>query len=239
MSMATVRTNDSFDHWWDAEGRKRIILLRRSIRTSTKRYVDDIPYIEGAPSDPETAYPLPFKLAKIYVGLVKGELAHHDDQPEDALWTGLLFGPCFQLLWSCATALPVRGLKIPDNIKAYRGEDLTAIKSQISWMLDFVSALPDYTIEDWIAIETLETAEILARAYAKAYVELAVSCDEVDPIVIRHHAAMLGEIIADMLNLVMQSGERTDLRLPDTHLHKQIATRQATLRQPKAAPPWY
>ncbi|MBI4738102.1 hypothetical protein HY772_00795, partial [Candidatus Woesearchaeota archaeon] len=62
--MATVRTRDSFVHWWDPEGRKNIIVHRRSLRVSTKRYLEKVPLIEGVPEDYETRYPQASMLAE-------------------------------------------------------------------------------------------------------------------------------------------------------------------------------
>jgi hypothetical protein len=45
--------------------------------------------------------------------------------------------------------------------------------------------------------------------------------------------------MGDMLNLVLMGGEKTDQRLPDTHLHKQLALQQENARAPKAPKLWY
>lgn len=239
MSMATIRTADSFDHWWDPEGRKRIILYRRSIRASTERYVKQVPFIDGASEGLLSEHPAIPMLAEAYRGLVKGELAHHSGDPAHAMWTGVLFGPLFAQIWETASALKLKSLQPPAGVRAFAGGDPKKQAEEAQWLLDFIKSLPDYKIEDWIAQETYDTADILSQAYVKAFIELAASTDATDRIVIRHHAAVLGEIISDMLNLVMQGGERTDLRLPPDHLHKKISVQQEKLRAPYAAKPWF
>lgn len=237
MSMATVRTRDSFDHWWDPEGRKNIIINRRSLRVSTKRYLDNVPLIDGIPDDYHNKYPHAAMLAETYVRLVKGELAHHNDDKNEALWTGMLFGPLFAQIWESACAVNLKALKIPTTIQAFKGAQETDHVQKATWLLEHAKKLPNYEIEDWLAVETFETAELFGQAFIKAFAEFSTVCERKgeDPIVVRHHSAILAEIISDMLNLVIQGGEPTDLRLPDSHIHKQIAIQQEKAREPSAA----
>jgi len=234
MPMASVGTRDSFTGWLDPEGRKQIILYRRSLRNSMRRYVEKIPYIDGVSENAADKYPFLRILAGAYVNLVRGELAQHNNDPSDALWTGLVFGPLFSEIWQTACSLPLTGLKIPTSIPVFQGADPAQQEQRVRWLLEFSEQLPSYELEDWIAIETFETAEILARAYEKAFIELATVCAQSEAMTIRHHASLLAEIVTDMLNLVMQHGEQTDSRLPETHLHKQLGARQEALRAPYA-----
>ncbi|NKL25417.1 hypothetical protein GFL92_01100 [Rhizobium leguminosarum bv. viciae] len=192
--------------------------------------------IDGVPSDIEEAHPDVAMLAEAYVSFVKGELAHHDGNAEHALWTGLAFGPLFAQMWASASSLRLKELDVPVSFDAFRGSNDQAERAK--WLVDYARQLPEYKIVDWIAVETLQTAEILARAYVKCFAELAVVCEQSDIPTIRHHSALLGELLADMLNLVTMGGERTDLRLPDTHLHKKIAIEQESVRSPKGAELW-
>lgn len=239
MSMATVRTADSFDHWWDTEGRKRIVLFRRSLRASTIRYIEKVPSIPGVPADLEKHFPAVSMLGHAYVKLVRGELAHHNGDKIAALWTGLLFGPLFAQIWATASAVSLEGVKVPDVIHSFRGADAKAQKTNAAWISEFAASLPSYHLEDWIALETLETAEILSRAYLKAFAEFSVAAQQSDVIVLRHHSALLAEIIGDMLNLVLMGGEKTDDRLPDNHIHKQLSVQQEKVRRPGAPKIWY
>jgi hypothetical protein len=239
MSMATVRTKDSFDHWWDAEGRKKIVLYRRSLRASTSRYVEKLPCIEGVPDDYEAEFTVVSKLAKSYVALVRGELAHHDGDPHVALWTGMLFGPLFTLMWDTASRVPFRAIDVPPGNIFFRGDKSEEHLAEVSAIVDFTAKLPEYQIDDWIAIETLETAEILARAYVKAFAEFHYAARQQEVMVVRHHSALLAELIGDMLNLVLMGGEQTDQRLPDNHLHKRLAIQQEALRAPRAPKIWF
>ena len=106
-------------------------------------------------------------------------------------------------------------------------------KLDIDFLKNFASNLPKYTIEDWIAAETFETAEMLARCFVKSFAELSHVCSKSDevPIVIRHHAAQAALWLTEMQSLVLQGGEQTDLRLPDNHVHKISALRQREVRQ--------
>lgn len=235
--MASVRTRDSFDHWWDPEGRKSIIVNRRSLRASTKRYLEKVPLIDGVPPDYEATFPQAAMLAEAYVRLVKGELAHHNGDKNEALWTGMLFGPLFAQIWETACSINLKAVSVPASVQAFTGAPKAEQVQKATWLVEYTRLLPEYSIEDWLADETLETAELFARAYVKAFAEFATVCEREgeDPIVIRHHSAVLAEIISDMLNLVVQGGEPTDLRLPDSHIHKQIAIQQVTARAPSAA----
>lgn len=237
MSMASVRTRDSFDHWWDPEGRKNIIVNRRSLRESTNRYLFKVPLIEGVPQDYESKFPQAALLAEAYVTLVKGEIAQHNGNKEDALWTGMMFGPLFSQIWQNACSISLQAINVPADIAAFRGASDSEQVSNARWIAEKARSFPTYVIEDWLAQETVETAEVFAKAYVKAFAEFATVCERADEpvMVVRHHSAILAEIINDMLNLVVQGGEPTDLRLPDSHLHKQIAMRQAQLRSPAAA----
>jgi hypothetical protein len=238
MSMATVRTKDSFDHWWDAEGRKRIVLYRRSLRASTSRYVEKLPCIDGVSANYQAEFPVISNLARAYVALVRGELAHHNDDPRAALWTGMLFGPLFTLMWDTASRVPFKSIKVPATA-FFHGGNTEQHLADASAIVEFTAKLPEYQIEDWIALETFETAEILAKAYVKAFAEFYYSAQQEDVMVVRHHSALLAEVIGDMLNLVLMGGEQTDQRLPDNHLHKRLAIQQEKLRAPRAPKTWF
>src|SRR5208283_5286089 len=167
MSMATFRTADSFDHWWDTEGRKRIVLFRRSLRASTTRYVEKVPSIPGVPPDLKKSFPAVSMLADAYVNLVRGELAHHDGDKSAALWTGLLFGPLFAQIWATASAVSLDGIKVPNEVRSFRGATSEAEIVDATWISQFAASLPKCEIDDWIALETLDTAIILSRGYLK------------------------------------------------------------------------
>ena len=208
MSMATVRTADSFDHWWDTEGRKKIVLFRRSLRASTSRYVYKVPSIPGVPEDLAASFPAVEMLADSYVKLVRSELAHHNRDKSTALWNGMLFGPLFAQIWATASTVPFEQIPVPASISCFKGADTRGEIQQSTWISNFANSLPDYTIKDWIAIETLETAEILAKAYLKAYAEFFISAKQSDVMVVRHHSALPAEIIGDMLNLVLMGAKK-------------------------------
>jgi len=232
MVMATNSCNSTFDHWWDPEGRKNQIVRRRNWRASMKIYLDRTPLIAGVSSDFVSTVPDAQVLANVYVELMKAELAHHDSNADHALWTGLMFGPLFAAMWGLTTSIQVSSLPIPDGMKSFRG--MPAEHSlDIDFMREFSASLPSYTIEDWIAVETFETAEMLARCFVKGFAELSHVCskDNEVPIVIRHHAAQAALWLTEMQSLVLQGGEQTDLRLPDDHAHKISAMRQREVRQ--------
>lgn len=233
MVMATNSCNATFDHWWDPEGRKNQVIRRRNWRASMKIYLEKTPLISGVSADYVSACTDAKVLADVYVKFMEAELAHHDSNATDALWTGLLFGPLFSSLWSIAMSIQVSSLKIPASITCFRGSLSSEVQSDIQCLKSFSDALPKYSIEDWIAEETFETAEMLARCFVKSFAELTHVCakSQEEAIVIRHHAAMLAVWLTEMQSVVMQGGEQTDLRLPDDHAHKISAMRQRQVRQ--------
>ncbi|TBG85554.1 hypothetical protein ELG69_16315 [Rhizobium leguminosarum] len=237
MSMATVKTKDSLLHWWDPEGRKQIIIKRRSMRASLKNYLERVPTIPECPDDLEGYAPVASQLSECFVTLVTAEQAEHNGDAQAALWTGMMFGPLFAEIWNTAISINVRSIPLPDNVPIFRGAQAEDEISRIAWIVEFARALPSYKIEDWTALEAVETAEMLARAYLKAFAELKAVCDaeRSDPMVLRHHASILAENISDMLTLVMEAGEPSDLRLPDAHPHKQIAIAQERARAKAAS----
>lgn len=232
MVMATNSCNATFEHWWDPEGRKKQIIRRRNWRASMKIYLEKTPLIAGVSSDFESTVTDAKALADVYVKLMEAELAHHDSNPDHALWTGLMFGPLFADMWTLLTSIRVSSLAIPDGINSFRGLPAEH-KLDIGFLKSFASGLPKYNIEDWIAEETFETAEMLARCFVKSFAELSHVCSKSDevPIVIRHHAAQAALWLTEMQSLVLQGGEQTDLRLPDDHAHKISAMRQREVRQ--------
>lgn len=231
MVMATNSCSSTFDHWWDPEGRKQQIIRRRNWRASMKIYLEKTPLIAGVSKGYESVFPEAKALADVYVKLMEAELAHHDANPEHALWTGLMFGPLFANLWTLTTSIQVSSLTIPAGVSSFRG--VRENTSDVAFLKSFVEALPSYVVEDWIAGETFETAEMLARCFVKSFAELSHVCSrsEVEPIVIRHHAAQAAVWLTEMQSLVLQGGEQTDLRLPDDHAHKISAMRQREVRQ--------
>ncbi len=232
MVMATNSCNATFEHWWDPEGRKHQIVRRRNWRASMKIYLEKTPLISGVSKGYESIFPDAKALADVYAKLMEAELAHHDSNPEHALWTGLMFGPLFANLWTLTTSIKVSSLAIPDGINSFRGLPRKH-KLDVAFLKNFADALPVYIIEDWIAGETFETAEMLAQCFVKSFAELSHVCSksEEEPIVIRHHAAQVALWLTEMQSLVLQGGEQTDLRLPDDHAHKISAMRQREVRQ--------
>lgn len=232
MVMATNSCNSTFDHWWDPEGRKNQIVRRRNWRASMKVYLDRTPLIAGVASDFTATVPDAKALADVYVKLMEAELAHHDSNAEYALWAGLMFGPLFAAMWTLTTSIQVSSLSIPDGLNSFRGMPAEH-KLDTDFLKKFANEMPKYSIEDWIAAETFETAEMLARCFVKSFAELSHVCSKSDevPIVIRHHAAQAALWLTEMQSLVLQGGEQTDLRLPDDHAHKISALRQREVRQ--------
>lgn len=232
MVMATNSCNSTFEHWWDPEGRKQQIIRRRNWRASMKIYLEKTPLIAGVSKDYASGHPEVQALADVYVKLMEAELAHHDSNPEHALWTGLMFGPLFANLWTLTTSIRVSSLTIPDGLNSFRGLSSEQVLD-VAFLTNFTDSLPAYAIEDWIAGETFETAEMLARCFVKSFAELSYVCakSEEAPIVIRHHAAQAALWLTEMQSLVLQGGEQTDLRLPDDHAHKISAMRQREVRQ--------
>ena len=198
-----------------------------------KIYLEKTPLIDGVSADFVSSCTDAKTLADVYVKFMEAELAHHDSNSSDALWTGLLFGPLFSSFWAFATSIQVSSLKIPDSITCFRGSLTKENNSDIQALKSFSDSLPKYEIEDWIAEETFETAEMLAQCFVKSFAELAHVCSKKheEPIVIRHHAAMLAVWLSEMQSIVIQGGEQTDLRLPDDHAHKVSAMKQRKVRQ--------
>ena len=143
-----------------------------------------------------------------------------------------MFGPLFTAMWTLLTSIRVSSLPIPDEINSFNGLSADH-KLDIGFLMRFTDDLPKYTIEDWIAEETLETAEMLGRCFVKSFAELSHVCTKSNevPIVIRHHAAQAALWLTEMQSLVLQGGEQTDLRLPDDHAHKISAMLQREVRQ--------
>jgi len=202
------------------------------MRASLKAYLHKVPVLEGLPDDLSSYVPAAARLADAYRTIVQAEQAHHGGDAQAATWTRLIFGPLFSELWNAAFNIRISARAVPLSMHAFRDQICKIDEDRIDRISEFAKSLPEYPVVNWLDQETVATANLLAEAYVKASAELKAVSEgsSQELIVLRHHASILERIVSDMLTLVMEGGEPTDLHLPNLHVHRTAALAQDTAR---------
>jgi hypothetical protein len=232
MSLIAVETRVMLQHWWDPEYRGSIAVKRRNMRVSLKQYLHKVPVMEGVPGNLAEYVPTVARLAEAYRRLVHAQEVHRADDGQATAWAVWACGPLFAEIWNTACSFQIGAQAGPASALACAESGAVEEAQRIARICEFTSELPQHDVEDWLAQETIATANLLSEAYVKASAEFKAGCQmpRQDPLVLRHHAWLQAEIVSDMLTILMEGGRPGGFRLPDGHAHRIAAMGQERSR---------
>ena len=210
----TLTANDTFSH-------------RTKLRTAQygelKLYLSEQACVPGATADPSSSFPYVDALVNYYLVLLRSELNDHNgDQGESvASMQGLAL--VFAELWteSSLLSLSIDALKshplsaAADSNGRARLLDEARMQAITSSVRTTNTIAPDRQF-------TYEFGRLVSSAVVKAFAELEASIKTGDLSITKHHGALLGDLLDDMLDLVQYPYEDhvgSEHSLPDSHPH--------------------
>jgi hypothetical protein len=227
MLIAATETRVVLQHWWDPEYRKSIVVKRRNMRVALKNYLHKTPLIAEVPGDLPDYVPSAFSLAESYRALVKAQHVPHQRGEPSREGAEFVLGALFAEIWNAATRMQLLSPEMPSSLRAC-ATGAADDDRRVVGICAFAKSLPAGDVEDWLAQETIATANLLSEAYVKAFAESkAVRENKRDPIILKHHTTILFELVSDMLSLAVECAEPSDQRLPKAHFHHVTALVQS------------
>jgi hypothetical protein len=227
MLITTMETRVVLQHWWDPEYRKSIAVKRRNMRVALKNYLHKTPLIAEVTGDLPDYVPSAFSLAESYRALVKAQHVPHQQHEPSQEGTEFVLGALFAEIWNTATRMQLLSPDLTSSLRDCATGD-TDDDRRVGGICAFAKSLPTVEVEDWLAQETIATANLLSEAYVKAFAEWkAVRENKRDLIIVKHHATILFELVSDMLSLAVECAEPSDKRLPKAHFHHVAALVQS------------
>ena len=203
------------------EGLQQLAAQRVRLRHALGVYLSDAACVEGTPADLDMAMPEAALLSRAYVNLVHSELAQHDGDAVASTQSLVLLGQLFACLWLVPSQLQVSSIRVEQG--PLIGENL---KSALRVLPEFLQSesekLRRPPLKELVSEEIVNTAKLLGQAYVKGCVELSVAVAGQQKAVIRHHAALVGDVAQQMIELVnwLNAGEDTEDSLPADHPHR-------------------
>ena len=210
----TLTANDTFSH-------------RTKLRTAQygelKLYLSERACVPGSTTDPSGAFPYVDALVNYYLVLLRSELLdHNNDQAESvASMQGLAL--VFAELWteSSLLSLSIDILKMHPLSATVRHIGRVRLLDE-GKMQTIASSMGTTSAISADRQFTYDFGKLVSAAVVKAFSELDASIKLGDLSITKHHGALLGDLLVDMLDLVQYPYEDhvgSEQTLPASHPH--------------------
>lgn len=188
-----------------------------------QRYLSEPACVDGAPQMARLGGRYVDDLSQAIVSIIKEEVFNHRSGDRHNIASMSSFASIYTEMWRIAASYNPEFLKdqpdrvflkvIPDNELIDR-DALSRMNERWS------QRLGDSDDEK----EFIELVQMTSDGYLKALAELEISLDEPDPPIIKHHGALLGDILQELialhaLLLPLHDQSPTEDDLPESHPH--------------------
>lgn len=194
---------------------------REALRASLKDYLSEPSCVANAADDGGDVEPHIKALCSAYVALVRIELTGHSDTTSSIRCMrsiAILFAELWRVaaeatprtLSSTAPHIPIRSLR--QKNRPLNGLDRLIESSQ------------SCTFATNEQLATVNLAELISCSYCKAYSELTKADQENDIGSVRHHAALLADVLNEMLNVAIymqlrKESDFSEFQVPAFQVH--------------------
>lgn len=196
---------------------------RTALYGITKEYLAEPGCVAGVPANVQGVNAYADALGQYYLALLKSELADHGGDDVESLSSMKGLSIVFAEMWAEAS----RALESNREVASFdlsllplvsprqQSLDVNRIQSVCS-RIDASREIPAERLFSY------EYGGLLTKAFSKALVELQTCAPAEDRAIIKHHCALLGDILDEMLDLVQNpyvGNPESEHSLPTSHPH--------------------
>lgn len=196
---------------------------RTALYGITKEYLQESGCVAGVKANVQGINVYADALGSYYLALLKSELAEHGGNEVESLSSMKGLSIVFAEMWAEAS----RALEANTEVASF---DLSLMPLAVARQpaldaskIQTVCARIDATHRIPAELQfAYEYGSVLASAYSKALVELQTCAAGTDKAIIKHHCALLGDLLDEMLDLVQNPYEGnlgSEHALPAAHPH--------------------
>jgi hypothetical protein len=201
-----------------AEQWKQLQSSREATIGRLSLYLSEEACVAGVPTEVGGLDPYADELGKAFVSLVRHEMTGHKDSVESLRSMRAIATLFSEILHLIATAdLPSEVVAIEDAPFHYTG---SRERLSLDGLKQFNADASELAAIDPQGSNTLELAKLLGDAFPKAWAEYRTAAQKDDTDATLHHAAILGDIYSEMVDVLQymqlrDEQEFTEFRIPE------------------------
>ncbi|MCP9760108.1 hypothetical protein EGI20_12405 [Aquitalea sp. S1-19] len=196
---------------------------RTALYGITKEYLEEPGCVAGVAANVQGVNAYADALGLYYLALLRSELAEHGGNDVESLSSMKGLSIVFAEMWAEASRALESNSEVASfdlslmPLKVARQPALDVLRIQaVCSRIDATHRIP---AERQFAYDY---GSVLAKAYSKSLVELQTCAPRTDKAIIKHHCALLGDLLDEMLDLVQNPYEGnpgSEHALPTSHPH--------------------